>query len=231
MLPFLAAIAATQEGVILAEQAVEAGLTAEEIRRLVRQNAWTRIRHGAYVETARWAAVDENTRHRLLVRATLLIGDRSAVVCDRSAVAWHRLDTLTAPPPQIHLRMPTATGGRSSRLVIRHGGQLMPSLLQRDGDVSIVNPEVAAVELACVVPFHEGVVVCDSALRSGAAQQELVLALAAVAGRPGAPRARRAVAFADGRAGSAGESLSRVVLREIGWTPKTCRHRSGTTRG
>ena len=56
MLPFLAALAGIQEGVIVAEEALEAGLSAEEIRRLVRQNVWTRIRHGAYVETARWAA-------------------------------------------------------------------------------------------------------------------------------------------------------------------------------
>ena len=220
MPPLLRAISHTQGGVVTAEQALAAGLTREEIRRLVRQKAWTRIRQGAYVETARWAAVDENTRHRLLVRATLLIGDRSAVVCDRSAVAWHGLDTLSAPPAEVHVRVPAAGGGRSSGLLVRHVGEVLPGLRQWDGEVVLVTPAVAAVEMACAVAFREGVVVCDSALRSGAAQQELVSALAAVAGRPGAPRARRAVAFADRRSGSAGESLSRVVLREIGLDPE-----------
>ena len=220
MLPLLAAIAATQEGLVLTEQALEAGLTAEEIRRLLRQDIWTRVHHGAYVETPRWATADDNTRPRLLVRATLLLGDRSAVVCDRSAAAWHGLDTLTTPPSQLHLRMPPATGGRSSRLVIRHVGQLTPSLQQYDGEVALVTPAVAAVEMACAVPFREGIVVCDSALRSGATPQELKDALAAVQGRPGVPRARRAVAFADGRSGSAGESLSRGVLHQLGLDPE-----------
>jgi hypothetical protein len=50
------------------------------------------------VETVRWAAAHAITRHRLLVRATVLLGDRAAVVCERSAVAWHKLDTLSRPP-------------------------------------------------------------------------------------------------------------------------------------
>ncbi len=220
MPPLLRAISNTQGGVVTAEQALAAGLTREEIRRLVRGHAWTRIRRGAYVETPFWATADPRTRHRLLIRATLLLGDSPGVVCGRSAVAWHGLDTLSAPPAEVHVRVPAASGGRSSGLLVRHVGQLVSALRQTDGEVVLVTPAVAAVEMACAVPFREGVVVCDSALRSGATQQELISGLVAVAGHPGAPRARRAVAFADRRSGSAGESVSRVVLREIGLDPE-----------
>ena len=218
--PLLRAISDTQGGVVTAEQALAAGLTREEIRRLVRGNSWTRIRRGAYVETPVWATADPCTRHRLLVRATLLLGERRGVVCARSAVAWHGLDTLSAPPAEVHVRVPAAGGGRSSGLLVRHVGEVVPQLCQTDGEVVLVTPAMAAVEMACTVPFREGVVVCDSALRSGVAQQEMALALTAVAGRTGAPEARRAAGFADGRSGSAGESLSRVVLREIGLDPE-----------
>ena len=220
MLPLLCAMSAMREGVVTAEQALAAGLTREEIRRLVREKSWTRIRRGAYVGTDCWATADPNTRHRLLVRATLLLGDRSAVVCDRSAVAWHGLDTLAAPPAAVHVRMATGSGGRSSGLLVRHLGDVAPHLRLRHGEVLVVTPALAAVEMACSVGFHEAVVVCDSALRSGATPQELVSALAVVAGRHGSPGARRAVGFADARSGSAGESLSRVVLHEVGLDPE-----------
>jgi hypothetical protein len=67
---------------------VDPGLTRQEIRRLAQSGVWTWIRRGSYVETARWEAAYANTRHRLLVRATVLLGDRAAVVCEGSAVAW-----------------------------------------------------------------------------------------------------------------------------------------------
>ena len=188
MPPLLRAIARTQGGVVTAEQALAAGLTREEIRRLVRQKAWTRIRRGAYVETPVWATADLCTRHRLLIRATLLLGDSSGVVCDRSAVAWHGLDTLSAPPAEVHVRVPAAGGGRSSGLLVRHVREVLPQLRQTNGEVVLVTPAAAAVEMACAAPFREGVVVCDSALRSGATQQEMVAALAlslAAQGRPG----------------------------------------------
>ena len=111
MLPFLAAISAAQGGVVLAHQAVAAGLTREEIRRLVGTGTWTRIRRSAYLKTAHWATADRNARHTVLARATVLLGNASAVVCDRSAVAWHGLDTLSPPPTQVHLRVPAASGG------------------------------------------------------------------------------------------------------------------------
>ena len=74
--------------------------------------------------------------------------------------------------------------------------------------------------MACTASFREAVVVCDSALRAGTSPQELRAALASVAWRTGGPAAARAVAFADGRSGSAGESLSRVVLHELGFDPE-----------
>ena len=220
MLPFLAAISARQGGLVLAHQAVAVGMTREEIRRLVHTGTWTRIRRSAYVETALWAAADPNARHRLLARATILLGDCSAVVCDRSAVAWHNLDTLTPPPSAVHLRVPTASGGRSSRLVTRHLGELPPHLRQDYGGVAVVVPTVAAVEMARNAPFGEAVVVCDSVLRTGTTSQQMKDALPAVAFCTGAAAAARAVGFADGRSGSAGESLSRVVLHELGLDPE-----------
>jgi hypothetical protein len=90
---------------------VDPGLTRPEIRRLVQSGVWTWIRRGSYVETVRWEAAHANTRHRLLVRATVLLGERAAVDCERSAVPWYRLDTLSRPPAAGHVRVSTGSGG------------------------------------------------------------------------------------------------------------------------
>ena len=170
-------------------------------------------------------------RHKVLIRATLMIGDASAVVCDRSAVAWHGLDTLSRPPAAVHVRVPAASGGRSNHLVVRSFGEPPAHLRQDHGGIAVVTPAVAAVEMACSASFREAVVVCDSALRAGTSAQELMAALGAIAGRTGSAAAARAVAFADGRAGSAGESLSRVVLREIGLDAEDLQTRVRDDRG
>lgn len=144
MLPVLAAISASQGGVVLANQALAAGLTREEIRRLVQAGTWTRIRRSAYLDTALWASADANMRHKVLTRATLMIGDASAVICDRSAVAWHGLDTLSRPPAAVHVRVPAASGGRSNHLVVRSFGEPPAHLRQDHGGIAVVTPAVAA---------------------------------------------------------------------------------------
>ena len=74
------------------------------------------------------------------------------------------------------------------------------------------------VDLARSVPFAQGVAAADAALR-GLDPVLLLAALEREAGWPGVGRARRVVAFADGRSESAGESVSRVVLSERGLLP------------
>jgi len=75
---------------------------------------------------------------------------------------------------------------------------------------------VVAVSL---VPFAQGVATADRALALGLDPGPLEAALERQARWPGTGRARRVAAFADGRAESAGESVSRVVLAELGLLP------------
>ncbi|HVH20821.1 MAG TPA: hypothetical protein VNA11_00035 [Pseudonocardia sp.] len=78
------------------------------------------------------------------------------------------------------------------------------------------------VDLARTVPFEEAVEVADAALRGRPDQRAplapVVLAaeLARAARWPGSPPARRAIAFADGRSASVGESRSRVAIAGAG---------------
>lgn len=71
------------------------------------------------------------------------------------------------------------------------------------------------------LPFPEAVMVADAGLRAGAGRVEL--AAYAVSGR-GCRMAARALSFADGRAESAGESLSRVRIHQAGLPAPELQH-------
>jgi hypothetical protein len=80
--------------------------------------------------------------------------------------------------------------------------------------LATTSPPRLVVDLARTEPFEQAVVVADAALRVGlVSRQQLADALARADRWPGAPAARRVVAFADGRSESVGESRSRVALQ------------------
>jgi hypothetical protein len=76
------------------------------------------------------------------------------------------------------------------------------------------------VDLARASSFRAGVVVADSALRRRQASKAgLDLCITTCARWPGIQNARRVVAFADGRAESVLESISRVAFDDLGLPP------------
>ena len=75
------------------------------------------------------------------------------------------------------------------------------------------------VDLARTLPFPEAVATADAGLRLGLERPMLEEALGQASRRPGVGAARRAVAFADGRSESVGESFSRVTLHRCGLDP------------
>ena len=62
-------------------------------------------------------------------------------------------------------------------------------------------------------------VVADSALRRGVSREQLDVVARDCARWPGVRRARAVIEFADGRAASPLESVSRVVFRDLGLPP------------
>jgi hypothetical protein len=101
-----------------------------------------------------------------------------------------------------------------------------------DGDVvhladgtPVTSPARTVVDVARTAPFEVAVSVADAALRAGSVDTaSLATALDQACGRPGAPAARRALAFADGGAESVGESRSRVALHRAGLPAPVLQH-------
>ena len=196
-----------QGGVVTYAQARAAGISAGRLR-----TDHVRVASGVYVPRHVHDAQDEAARTAGLVCAARLTSTVDLIAVGRTAAAIHGLPVLGRPPvrPQLVER---------KDLRPRHHGT---SRAVDDGEVVTVHgapvTDLArtAVDVARSRDLAHGVVTADAALARGVERAELERVLAACARWPGVTAARTAVAFADGRAESALESVSRVRFHEHG---------------
>ena len=158
--------------------------------------------------------------HRLLVRATMPLLGPGWTLSHGSAGVLHHVPVWSEALAQVHVTRPRTGGGRRRTTVHRHGCPLDPDEVVEVDGWPTTDLARTVVDLARSVPFEQGVAAADRALALGATVLELEAALARTAGLRGAGAARRVVAFADGRSESVGESLSRVLLSDLGLMPE-----------
>jgi len=118
--------------------------------------------------------------------------------------------TVTRPPGRIGSR--TGPPG-----VLVHAAHLPRGHVTARAGVPITSVARTVVDLARSSPFTAAVVAADSALRTKqVTKAELHAVLTACERWPGIRRARRVVAFSDGRSESVFESIARVAFDEQG---------------
>jgi hypothetical protein len=204
--------------------AVTLGYSDDELARLARSGTWSRLRRGAYVEGP--PPSDPIARHRLLVAATTAGLRRPAVVSHQSAAVLLGLPLWGVRLDRVHVtRSPPAAQDRSRVLHCHVAGLRSDELVVVDG-LTVTGPVRTLLDMARSLPFEVAVVALDGALhRRPALAGEVRAALGALIGVPGGRGAARAVAFADGRSESVGESRSRVLLSGHGVAPSDIQHR------
>ena len=195
---------------LLTRDLTGAGYSHDELARMGRTGELVHLRRGAWLAGV---PEDDADRHRLLISATsALTGD--GVVSHVSAAVLHGLPTF-GPLDRVHLTRPDGRGKRRGH-VHRHVAPLGTGEAVEHGGLAVTGLARTVVDLARVLPFHEAVATADAALRLGLERPALDEALGRASRRPGVGAARRAVAFADGRSESVGESFSRVTLHRCG---------------
>ncbi|UOX99724.1 type IV toxin-antitoxin system AbiEi family antitoxin domain-containing protein [Blastococcus sp. PRF04-17] len=205
---------------LLRRDAVMTGRTDGELSRLVRAGGLVRLRRGAYVDQL--LPPDAAAVHRLLVHATVAGLRREAVVSHQSAAVLHGLPLWDVPLDRVHVtRQPPAWNDRSA--VLRcHVARLRDDEVTTIDGLHVTDPVRTALDLSRSLPHEAAVVMLDSALHRGQVDHaELRVRLFDIAGVPGSRSAARAVAAADGRSESVGESRSRVVLHRWKLAPST----------
>lgn len=205
-------------------EAMRLGLTGNDLQGLVRRGRLERVAHGAYV----WpdALTTATARHLASVRA--LVRARPGVAVSHvSAAVLHGLPVLRSDLGHMHLthrrdtgqtrrrstftvhRLPAAqTGGR---------GSAPKPFTEADG-LHVVVPALAVLGTVLVAGVPSGIAAADRALGRGlVTRDELAEWLDLMRHTPGLGTVRHVVAHASPSAESAGESLARLVLIELGY--------------
>lgn len=189
------------------------GFEYGELVKMATSGELARIRRGAYTKVV---APDPPDQHLQLIRATLPQLADDACVSHQSAAVLHGYPSWPDQLGQVHVTRGRPNGGRRGRLVHVHPAPLDPADVFELFQIRVTSPARTVLDLARTTSFSRAVGVGDAALRAGTPPTDLAQQLWAAAGRSGVARARRVLAFVDGRAESFGESLSRVALHRAG---------------
>ena len=213
MHPLLRAVAERRLGLFTATDARRAGYEHPEIRRLCTSGTWRRLRRGVYVTAESLAALEKSgRRHQAECLAVLLELDRStAVISHESAARLWGLPVSSQPTAGVRLTDPTLSRrGRGYRIT---QAPLRSGEATRSGPLGLTTPGRTLLDCARQWLLEDAVVALDSALLRGVVTgRQLADGVAAFRGWPGAARAARAVALADGRAESPLETRGRLRI-------------------
>lgn len=186
------------------------------MRRAAARGDLRRLRPGAFVGTEHWTALDDDERHRLAVRAAVAAAPTPVLVSHGSAAVLWGLPVVGVRDRRVHLTCRRSSGGLSRGDVARHAVGLPVAEAVADG-LRVTTPARTVVDLARTAGFLAGVAAGDAALRLGlVTPDDLEREVHTARRRRGVRVARDVVRFVDGRSESAGESLSRVRMRELG---------------
>ena len=202
----------------LRRTAVRDGWTDDELGRMVRTGQLDRLRRGAYVSGL--LPRDVAIRHRLLVQATVAGLRRSAVVSHQSAAVLHGLPLWGVPLARVHVTRPPRASTDVTSTLHCHVAAIRDDEVVEIGGMQVTNVVRTMLDLARSLPHEVAVVALDGALFARrASHADLRMRLMDMVGSPGSRSAARAIAFADGRSESVGESRSRVILHRWGLSP------------
>ncbi|MET1060300.1 MAG: type IV toxin-antitoxin system AbiEi family antitoxin domain-containing protein [Nocardioides sp.] len=223
MRPALAARAAHHHGLFTRRDALEAGYTERELRRLLRPSGeWVAVRRGVYAERQHWEGlVGYDAQPALVDRAVQLTAQVPHVLSHDSAARALGLPLVSTGPPLVHITRPGVGGSRTEHGVKHHLSRVAPDIVTVDG-LRVTSLARTALDLGREHGFVPGVAAVDHALRAGVGREELEALLEGMRCWPGITGARAAVECGDGGAESPGESMARLLVSELGiGTPET----------
>ncbi|MGC3993894.1 MAG: hypothetical protein QM779_07290 [Propionicimonas sp.] len=194
-------------------QLLSLGQTSADRVRLARTGELVRVRHGAYADEAAHSALD---RHRQLIAGTVPIMTAEMVLSHVSAGILHQLPSWESTLGQVTvLRLSGGHGSRRRNLHVRLAPIEGVEITEIDG-YPVTSLERTAIDLGCIHAYERAVAVMDAALHREAGFEVMVDTVQAARTRRGVATARAALTFADGRAESVGESISRVRMAAAG---------------
>lgn len=205
------------EGFFTRREAKNAGYADREITRIVRDGAWHRIRRGAYVFADEWKALDAVGRHRVRARAVQRSLGSKIALSHVSGLVAHGIDLWGVDLARVHVTRLDGAGRPLEGDVVHHLGVVRDDEIEtRDGLRTL--PAVRCALEACLQASDE-VAQCllDAGLRAEAfTKEELEAEYERMDQWPFSHPLGAAVAHADSRSGSIGESRCLWLFRAGG---------------
>jgi len=200
-----------------------AGTTTRQVRRLVDDGVFVRVRRGVLVRGDEWRALRPEGRAIVRARAWASVAGDEPLFSHTTAAAVHGLPLFRTRSDTVHTIVSESRKGQTPG-VARHRGELDAGVTRVRGllltDLARTMADVARSESA-----ETAVTVADAALRSASrsADHPRVVVLRqqaldhAAALARGGKRSARIIEFADPRAQLPGESVSRLYLLRLGF--------------
>lgn len=188
------------------------GVDSQALDKLQRQGKLARVRRGAYsdaIETEARAA------HLQLIQATWPLLAEHAVISHGSAAALWELPLWGSLLDKVSITRSHGGHGSLGRYLHVWRAPLAGIEVSEKDGYRVTSLERTAFDVARSLPYPQAVAVLDAALRQGADPGIVDAIIQASARKRGVPTARAALAFADRRAESVGESISRVRMAEV----------------
>lgn len=216
MRPELQAIADRQGGIVLRQQTLAAGYSAAELRALLRRDGdWLAVRRGAYAE--RHVIEAASATDRMIARdwASHLVTRVPHFMSHDSAARLHRLPLIDSESSESHITRSRLSGARNEH-GIRHHLARRPVSVEDVGGLIATGIARTVIDLGRWHGYAQCVVAADSALRAGVPRADLIAELRRESAWPDTAAVRAAVTFADSGAENIAESLSRILVAELG---------------
>ena len=198
------------------EQLHASGLNSRAIRHLVDLGGLVRLRYGCYIRASLWKKQSPRARSLQLIHAhahgTLTTSTGNFVYSHTSAARLHGL-FLWNTDDLVHVLLRVRPSGeRFGKDVRGHTRPYTDSEVTTLGRLPVTSLERTVVDCAMMLDYRQALILVDHALRLGANPDLMNTMAGNLPGRSGVRNLRRALANADIRAESAGETLTRELL-------------------
>jgi hypothetical protein len=211
--------------------------------RAARAGTFRRLASGVFVPEKTFASLDADERHLALVYAASMAApiERARPLSHLSAAGLWRLPTVEPWPNVVHTVAERGSSLRSRGQRVIHADGV-PDRLDRVDGLAVTTLSRTVVDVARTSRFSTAVAMIDHAMRASSSRESGLRAarvtrqtLLECTGDLETPRGRRrlatAVAFADGRSGSPGESVSRCGMHVLGLPMPTLQKRFVDAQG
>ena len=209
--------------IVSRSDALARGTSDAELQRYCRTRAWRRLRPGRFVSRSQFDSLTAEEKHRVIAEAVLGAATApDAVVSHVSAAVFHGLDVWNADLSRVHITRNRARGGgRSSSIRRLHTSPYTDEEVVDIDGVRVTALARTVADCARTLPFETAVCIADVAARArGLTVEQIVAALNSCPNHPGNRKAHTVAKFMDGRSESVGESRTRVLLHNLGYTPQ-----------